>query len=190
MTWIKICGITTPLDAELAVRLGASAIGLIFAPSSREVTIAQARDIAREVRGRAQVVGVFKDVQTVQAVHEAVGLDRAQIHGPGVPDVPLPILRAVKPEDLPRAMEIAGHEMVLIDGSEGRGRAFDWSLASTLTRPFVLAGGLTPENVENAIRAAKPQGVDVTSGVERTPGHKDHERVRQFIEAVRRTDAH
>ena len=183
--WIKICGITNSADAELAIELGASAIGLIFAPSKREVTIAQAVDLVRTLRGRVEVVGVFKELQSVRAVHEAVGLDRAQIHVPGDPGVGLPVLRALRPADLGRAGDVPTHEWILIDGSEGRGLTFDWKLAHAVPRPFVLAGGLTPENVAEAIRVARPQGVDVTSGVELTPGRKDAAKLARFITASR-----
>ncbi len=189
MTWIKICGITTPRDAEIAIDLGASAIGLIFAPSSREVSRERARDIARSVRGRAELVGVFKEVFSVRAVHEAVGLDRAQIHVSGRPDVSLPILRAIRPEELATWQDVAVEETILIDGSEGRGLTFDWNLARPVSRPFVLAGGLTPSNVEEAITKARPMGVDVTSGVESVPGQKDEHKLALFFEAVRRADA-
>jgi len=189
MTWIKICGITTPRDAEIAIDLGASAIGLIFAPSSREVSLERARDIARSVRGRAELVGVFKEVFSVRAVHEAVGLDRMQIHVPGRPDVSLPILRAIRPEELATWEDVPVEETILIDGSEGRGLAFDWSLARPISRPFVLAGGLSPTNVEEAIAKARPMGVDVTSGVESVPGRKDENKLALFFEAVRRADA-
>jgi phosphoribosylanthranilate isomerase len=183
--WIKICGITNSADAELAIELGASAIGLIFAPSKREVTIEQAVDLVRTMRGRVEVVGVFKELQSVRAVHEAVGLDRAQIHVPGDPGVGLPVLRALRPAELGRAGDVPTQEWILIDGSEGRGLTFDWKLARAVTRPFVLAGGLTPENVAEAIRVARPQGVDVTSGVELTPGRKDAAKLTRFITAAR-----
>lgn len=183
--WIKICGITNLADAELAIALGASAIGLIFAPSKREVTIAQAADLIRPLRGRVEVVGVFKELQSVRAVHEAVGLDRAQIHVPGDPGVGLPILRALRPADLAKAGEVPARDWILIDGSEGRGLTFDWKLARAVTRPFVLAGGLTPENVAEAIRVTRPGGVDVTSGVELVPGRKDPAKLARFITAAR-----
>ena len=184
--WIKICGITTPGDADFAIACGASAIGLIFAPSKREVAVDRAREIARVVRGRAELVGVFKEVQTIRAVHEAVVLDRAQIHGPGQPGVPLKVLRAVTPKDLAEAENVPEEEGILIDGSEGRGLTFDWNLARSVTRPFVLAGGLSPLNIEEAILKARPHGVDVTSGVERVPGVKDPQKVARFIELARR----
>ena len=189
MTWIKICGITTPRDAEIAIDLGASAIGLIFAPSSREVSLERARDIARLVRGRAELVGVFKEISSVRSVHEAVGLDRAQIHVSGRPDVSLRILRAIRPEELATWKDVPVEETILIDGSEGRGLTFDWSLARSVSRPFVLAGGLSPTNVEEAIVKARPMGVDVTSGVESVPGQKDENKLALFFEAVRRADA-
>jgi phosphoribosylanthranilate isomerase len=189
MTWIKICGITTPRDAEIAIDLGASAIGLIFAPSSREVSLERARDIARLVRGRAELVGVFKEISSVRSVHEAVGLDRAQIHVSGRPDVSLRILRAIRPEELATWKDVPVEETILIDGSEGRGLTFDWSLARSVSRPFVLAGGLSPTNVEEAIAKVRPMGVDVTSGVESAPGQKDENRLALFFEAVRRADA-
>ena len=189
MTWIKICGITTPRDAEIAIDLGASAIGLIFAPSSREVSLERARDIARSVRGRAELVGVFKEVGSVRAVHEAVGLDRMQIHASGRPHGSLPVLRAIRPEELASREDVPVEETILIDGSEGRGLAFDWNLARSISRPFVLAGGLSPSNVEEAIVKARPMGVDVTSGVESVPGRKDENKLALFFEAVRRADA-
>jgi len=189
MTWIKICGITTAEDAERAIDLGASAIGFIFAPSRREISTDRARDIARQIRGRIEVVGVFKEVLSIHAVHEAVGLDRMQIHASGTANPVLPTLRALRPDDLGRAETVPAEEWILIDGSEGRGVAFDWQLARALSRPFVLAGGLSSENVEEAIRIARPQGVDVTSGVESVPGHKDVDKIVRFIEAVRRADA-
>lgn len=184
--WIKVCGITNIADAELAIELGASAIGLIFAPSKREVPLEQAVDLVRTLRrGRVEVVGVFKDLQSVRTVHEAVALDRAQIHVPGDPGVGLPILRALRPADLGKAGDVPAQEWILIDGSEGRGLTFDWQLADAMTRPFVLAGGLTPENVTEAIRLTRPVGVDVTSGVELTPGRKDPAKLARFITAAR-----
>ncbi len=188
MIWIKICGITTPGDAVQAIDSGASAIGLIFAPSRREVSIERAREIASVVRGRAELVGVFKETATIRAVYEAVRLDRIQIHGSGAPGIPVPVIRALRPQDIGRVHNPAEGEMTLIDGSEGRGQAFDWSLALGTPRPFVLAGGLTPENVGEAIRITRPYGVDVASGVEAEPGRKDPEKVRRFCAAVKEVD--
>jgi phosphoribosylanthranilate isomerase len=190
VTWIKICGVTTPGDAERAIELGASAVGLIFAPSRRQVSTAQAREIARVVRGRAELVGVFKETASIPAVHAAIGFDRLQIHGPKDPEPrpPVRVLRAVRPEDLERLPPARDGEMILIDGSQGQGKAFDWALAASVPRPFVLAGGLRPENVGFAIAAARPFGVDVASGVEAEPGIKDIEKLRRFFAAVKEAD--
>jgi phosphoribosylanthranilate isomerase len=184
--WIKICGITNPEDAELAIGLGASAIGLIFAPSKREVSPERAWDLVRQVRGRVEVVGVFKEIHSVRTVHEAVGLNRAQIHVPGDPGVRLPILRTLRPGQLEDVVQVAADEWILIDGSEGRGLTFDWKLSHAIRRPFILAGGLTPDNVEEAISVTRPSGVDVTSGVELTPGRKDPDKLARFIAAARK----
>ena len=99
--------------------------------------------------------------------------------------IALPILRALRPAELTHAENIAPEEWILIDGSEGRGVTFDWKLTRVLTRPFVLAGGLTPDNVAEAIRTARPAGVDVTSGVELTPGRKDQDKLARFIANAR-----
>ena len=188
MTWIKICGVTSPQDALAATELGASAIGLIFAESPRRVSIDQARTIAAAVRGRAEIVGVFKEVSLVGPIHLAVGLDRAQIHSAEPIDVPLRVLRVIRPNEIGPHLGAIEGEMTLIDGSEGQGKTFDWTLARLVPAPFVLAGGLTPENVGRAIAVAKPFGVDVTSGVEAAPGLKDMDKLRRFFDAVRRAD--
>ena len=118
----------------------------------------RARDIARSVRGRAELVGVFKEVFSVRAVHEAVGLDRAQIHVSGRPDVSLPILRAIRPEELATWKDVPAEETILIDGSEGRGLTFDWNLARSVSRPFVLAGGLSPDERGGGDCEGSPHG--------------------------------
>ena len=188
MTWIKICGITSPQDALAATELGASAIGLIFAESPRRVSIEQARTIAAAVRGRAEIIGVFKEASLIGPIHRAVGLDRAQIHSAEPIDVPLRVLRVIRPNEIGPHLGVTDGEMTLIDGSEGRGEAFDWTLARMVSAPFVLAGGLTRENVGRAIFLARPFGVDVNSGVEAAPGLKDLDKLRRFFDAVRRAD--
>ncbi len=188
MTWIKICGITTVADALAATDLRASAIGLIFAESPRKVSIETARAIATAVRGRTEVVGVFREASRVEAVHAAIGLDRAQIHGVEAIETPLRILRVIRPNQIGPHLSAREGEITLIDGSEGRGETFDWTLARLVPAPFVLAGGLTAENVGRAIAVARPFGVDVCSGIEIAPGRKDLEDLRRFFDAVRRAD--
>lgn len=187
MTWIKICGITSEADAEAAIGAGASAVGLVFAPSPRRVTIDDARAIAGVARGRAQVVGVFKDAGIAEATHAAIGFDLVQIHGDEPLNVPVAVLRGTRPESIDR-LPVSDGEILLIDGSEGTGTPFDWARIRT-ARSFVIAGGLTPENVGSAILAARPFGVDVSSGVETAPGRKDREKMARFVQAVRRVDA-
>ena len=188
MTWIKICGITSPKDAEAAIKAGVSAIGLVFAASSpRRVTLEQARKIAALARDRVQLVGVFTEAGEVAAAHELVAFDLVQIHGDAPLDVAVPLMRAVRPEHLDQTA-FDESEIALIDGSEGKGIAFNWARVRSRAGRFVIAGGLTPENVGNAIAAARPYGVDVSSGVESARGVKDPVKIDRFVEAVRRAD--
>lgn len=188
MTWIKVCGITSKADAEAAIQAGVSAIGLVFAASSRQVTLEKALGIAAIGRGRAQVVGVFRDASLVEAAHAVIRFDLIQIHGAAPLHIPVPVMRAIRPEFLDQSVVGEG-ETTLIDGSEGKGITFDWARVRSRPGRFVIAGGLTPENVGEAIGAARPFGVDVSSGVERAPGLKDQEKLARFVDAVRRADA-
>jgi phosphoribosylanthranilate isomerase len=186
MTWIKVCGITSPKDAEAAIQAGVSAIGLVMAPSPRRVTIETALEIAACVQGRVELVGVFKDVGIAETAQALVGFDRVQFHGDAVLDFAVPVLRAIHPDDHEPPF-LGEHEMALIDGSEGTG-VFDDAALRSRPGPFVIAGGLNPENVGEAIAAARPYGVDVSTGVESAPGIKDPEKMARFVAAVRRAD--
>ncbi len=188
MTWIKVCGITSTTDAEAAIEAGVSAIGLVFATSPRQITIQKGLEIAATVRDRVEIVGVFKDATQVEAVHRALRFDRVQVHGAGPLRVAVPVLRAIRPDELERDGTVSEGEMALIDGSEGRGQTFDWTAGRSTPRQVVVAGGLTAENVGEAILAVRPFGVDVSSGVESVPGRKDPEKMRRFVAAVRRAD--
>lgn len=203
MTRIKMCGITSPGDALLAVEAGADAIGLIFWPASRRaVDIARAQAIVRVLPPLVATVGVFVDETPdhVRTVADAVGLSGVQLHGAEQPEpwarFPRPVLKALVVEaydDSPWQTARAG---ILVDAHDpvavgGTGRTVDWALAARIaaTRPLVLAGGLTPDNVGDAVRRVRPWGVDVASGIERAPGLKDPDRVRAFVAAVRAADA-
>lgn len=188
MTWIKICGITSKPDAEAAIRAGVSAIGLVMAPSPRRVTLEKALGIAAMARGRVEVVGVFKDAKAVESAHAIVGFDRVQFHGDALLEIPVSVLRAIHPDALDRGVANEG-EATLIDGSEGKGVTFDWRRVRSRPGCFVIAGGLTPENVGEAVTAARPFGVDVSSGVESALGRKDPDKMARFVLAVRRADA-
>jgi phosphoribosylanthranilate isomerase len=201
ITHVKICGVTTVADALLCVEAGASAIGLNFVPSSpRRVSPHVARTIARAVHGRTLIVGVVADmgVKAMRALLREAELECLQLHG----DETTAVLEAVLPhaykavrvrsaDDVARARRY-GSAYLLADAYApgalgGTGATFDWSLVTELAaeRRLTLAGGPTPENVAEAIRAVRPYAVDVASGVESAPGKKDERRVRAFIEAAR-----
>jgi phosphoribosylanthranilate isomerase len=196
--FVKICGITTEEDALLAVAMGADALGFIFAPSPRQVAFGVVAEITRRLPSDVVTVGVFKDAlpERVVEVVQRTGLRAAQLHGAERPEacayvaerVPL-VIKAFRADD----PELAAHEsyrsdVLLIDGpNPGSGRLFDWRLVERLpaARRLLLAGGLTPDNVGEAVRTVRPWGVDVSSGVEAAPGRKDQRKVREFIQAAR-----
>lgn len=202
---VKICGVTSVEDALAAIDLGASAIGLNFVPKSpRCIDVARARAIAAAIhatKAKAQVVGVVADrsLDDMRALVRDAGLDCLQLHGDETPETLSPLLphaykavRIANAADAERAATFPG-DHILVDAKVegalgGTGATFDWSLVTDLakTKKLTLAGGLTPANVEVAVRAVGPYCVDVASGVESLPGVKDHEKMRAFIEAARR----
>lgn len=204
---VKICGITRVEDGVAAARAGARALGFVFAPSSRQVSPEQARRIARALPPSVWRVGVFVDapVDEMAAIAEHVGLDAIQLHGGEGPETVKAvrdrtrcrIIKAVRlrgPEDAHR-LPPYGADVLLADTyhpslAGGTGTPFPWEWAAALARqspsPVWLAGGLRPDNVRDALARARPAGVDVSSGVEAAPGVKDPERVRRFIQEVRR----
>ena len=204
-TRIKICGITRPEDAQAAALCGADAIGLVFYPDSpRAVTPECAREIVAAVPPFVTVVGLFVDepAANVLRILESVPIDLLQFHGDEsvgyCRQFARPLLKAlrVKP-GLAIAEECARFHFargVLLDSwHEGRaggtGHTFDWTLVEGgLPLPLVLAGGLDEDNVASAIQALRPSAVDVSSGVERSPGIKDASRIRRFVKAVRAAD--
>ena len=198
-TRVKICGVTSLDDAEAAVALGADAIGFVFAPSKRLVAPADARRIARAISPFATTVGVFRDQSAdhIRSVVDASGVDRVQLHGEETPAfvamLGLDVIKAItvgRVEDVERARRFA--VPILFDGPRpGAGERFDARLLAQgerLTRPFFVAGGLDAANVGEIVRALRPDGVDVSSGVEREPGIKDPALVARFIAAVREAD--
>jgi phosphoribosylanthranilate isomerase len=196
--WVKICGITSEEDALLAVAMGADALGFVFAPSPRQMTPGAVRAITRRLPPEITTFGVFRDERperVVEIVNEA-NLKGAQLHGDESREdstyvgvrVPV-VIRAFAAGDqrLARADEY-GADLVMLDApSPGSGRVFDWRLAEGVPRgrPLVLAGGLNPENVADAIRTVHPWGVDVSSGVEKRPGAKDPMKLRAFVQAAK-----
>lgn len=204
MTVIKICGIGDLESALAATRAGADLLGFHFCPSERRIAPEAARDIAARVRsepGRIpEIVGVFIDPTEaeVEATVRLVGLDRVQLHGHEAPGfrASRPILKVLRVRDTGIEGDGGWPGPILLDswsadGRGGTGRTWRWDLAEALARrrAIFLAGGLTPENVADPVRALRPHGVDVSSGVETgTPGRKDELRMRAFVEAVRRVD--
>lgn len=192
--FVKICGVTSEEDALLAVAMGADAIGFVFAPSSRQVAAGHVRDIVRRLPSDVMTVGVFRDEspQRVVEICNTVGLRAAQLHGHETTEhtrlvrSKLPfVIKGFPAGDpaLDRASEF-GADAILIDShAPGSGVMFDWSLAegAPSNRRVIVAGGLTPENVAQAVERIRPWGVDVSTGVEESPGRKDARKVRDFI---------
>ncbi|HBY63500.1 MAG TPA: N-(5'-phosphoribosyl)anthranilate isomerase [Solibacterales bacterium] len=196
---VKICGITSPCDALAAVRAGAAALGFNFYPASpRFVSVEAAQRIAAVLPPGVLKVGVFvnETLERAAEVVAAAGLNVAQMHGAEVPEMAAPHPGVRVWLALPAAPGLAARiasaraEAFLVDTPSpshgGTGRAFDWSLAEALPGRIVLAGGLGPDNVAEAIRRVRPWGVDAASRLERAPGVKDHEKMRQFVEAALR----
>lgn len=204
-TRIKICGITRVQDAIAAANYGADAIGLVFAEQSpRRVDIEQAAWIARAVPPFVSIVALFvnPDAAEIRQVIEAVQPDLLQFHGEEVPafcaSFGRPFLKAVRVRPdldlLQCAADFAGARGLLLDAYApdahgGTGHRFDWSLIPPeLPLPVVLAGGLEPGNVAEAVRRVRPWAVDVSSGVEAAKGIKDAAKVAAFIAAVKLVD--
>ncbi len=205
-TRVKICGITRPDDAQDAVAVGADALGLVFYPSSpRHVEIEQAREIARVVPAFVSLVGLFVDPEPefVEDVCKAVPLDLLQFHGDetnafcrGFGRRFMKALRVKPGLDLISAVSAYPDACgILLDtyvaGTPGgTGETFDWRLIpSDFARPLILAGGLTPDNVAQAISQCRPYAVDVSGGVEASKGIKDGSKLQNFLREVRRGDS-
>lgn len=199
---VKICGITRVEDAQAAAAAGADAIGLVFDPRSpRVVSLDQARAIAQSVPPFVSVVGLFVDAAAdhIEEVLSRVPLALLQFHGAETPDqcraFGRPYIKALRMRD---AVDYAAEEARFADSAGllldafvpnqagGAGVTFDWSLVpANRSKPIVLAGGLTPENVGEGIRRVRPQAVDVSSGVEIAKGIKDPNKIAAFVKAAR-----
>lgn len=194
MVFVKICGLREAEHVEAALAAGADAIGLVLTPSPRFVTTAEAQQLAAGVGGRALTVGVFRGepVAEVERLANESGVAAVQLHGEyGAGDVArlsrlgLEVIRAVpftgSDDDL-------GAGLLLVDAPyAGSGEQWDYAVMAerALQGRWVLAGGLTPANVEAAVSAASPWGVDVSSGVESSRGKKDAALIRQFLAAAK-----
>jgi phosphoribosylanthranilate isomerase len=207
---VKICGLTSADAADAAVRAGADLAGLVFCPGSpRHLAVAQGAALATRLRGRTRIVALLVDPQDdeVASAIAAVNPDFLQLHGRETPDrvarlrtrfgrlviKAMPVAEAADFASLQAYENVA--DMLLFDAKAppgagrtgGHGAAFDWQLlrGRIIKRPWLLAGGLDPENVARAIRAVAAPGVDVSSGVEKSPGVKDPELILAFAAAAR-----
>jgi phosphoribosylanthranilate isomerase len=221
MTLVKICGISDTKHARAAAALGADFVGMVFAPSRRQVTLGEAKRIAAALRKEGEgiplaadaggieealgkrrplIVGVFadQDADTINAISADVGLDLVQLSGSEpwemCQQISRPIFKCMKVREGESAEDLAPHlhegAIILLDpyveGTYGgTGQTLDWEVAAAIarSRPTVLAGGLTPRNVAEAVGTVHPWAVDVSSGVE-TDGVKDTEKIRAFIAAA------
>ena len=196
--FVKICGITSEADALLAVGMGASAVGFVFAPSSRQMAPAAVADIVKRLPHETVTVGVFRDESRRRVVEIAgqIGLRAVQLHGfESMEDTrwiaervnwTIKALPAGHP-NIERFNEY-GAQTLLIDGpNPGSGELFDWRLAEGVADPsrLMVSGGLRPDNVAGAVTHLHPWGVDVASGVESSPGVKDPAKIRDFVHAAR-----
>jgi phosphoribosylanthranilate isomerase len=223
MLWVKICGMTNPDDALKAAEFGADAIGMLFAPSKRRITVEQAKQIVQALPKTLEKVGVFYDesASDIEEIAAEVGLTAVQLHGDESPEFAKGLfrndsrrtraqMRVFKTLHVGKGVEGTAREFLrehCVDGllldsvvhdpstgqvqRGGTGQTFDWKRTSDFlpgiereTR-IVVAGGLSPANVGEAIRVLQPWGVDVCSGVDREVGRKDPQKVRDFVAAAR-----
>lgn len=199
MTQIKICGLSRGEDIDYVNEAEPDYIGFIlnFPKSRRNILPEQAAELRSCLSPDIKAVGVFVDqpIETVAEAATIIGLDVIQLHGHEDnayiaslrEQLDLPIWKAFKIQTAADliAAEASAADNILLDNGYGTGMAFDWSLAGELSRPFLLAGGLTPENIPNAIRTLHPMLVDISSGVE-TNGVKDREKIIAAVHAARR----
>jgi phosphoribosylanthranilate isomerase len=213
--WIKICANTSVEDALLAANAGADAVGFVFAPSPRRVTASQVAAIVPHLSAGVEKIGVFVDagLDEIEETVRLSGLTGVQLHTDAGPYVPAELRKHLGPdlrilrvihfspetrEQVTAAVQDPSVDAILVDSRTatavgGTGIAFDWQMARDTVfqnagqsgARFVVAGGLTPANVAEAIATLKPWGVDVVSGVEASPGRKDAASVRKFIANAR-----
>ena len=207
-TRVKICGITRHEDAQVAVQAGAAALGWVFVPGTpRYVSVEHAAAIVQEVPPMVTRVGLFVDADPawILQVIQEVGLDTIQLHGEESPEFcrqfrgKVKVMKAFRvrgPETVERLSDYStAADAFLLDAyvpgvAGGTGATFDWTqavAARSVGRPIILAGGLTPENVAEAVRRVQPFAVDVSSGVEASPGKKDPAKVLRFLQEVDRS---
>jgi phosphoribosylanthranilate isomerase len=193
--FVKICGITNEEDALLSVAMGATALGFVFAPSKRQITPGRAADIVKRLPSGIITVGVFRDhdAKSVARIMREVGLRGAQLHGREratevdtiTAEVGWVMKAVVAGSRDAETCDRYRTDLILVDSAQpGSGESYDWSIFASMPKGvrYVVSGGLTPENVKEAITMTSPYGVDVSTGVEREPGRKDATKVRRFVQ--------
>ena len=202
-TWVKVCGLRTTKDIEVAVEAGADALGLMLAPSPRHLSVKEATGLV-QAAGSSETVLVMVDVSVAEADHalQATGASGLQVYGAHAQavarwgkDQGLLVLQpfAIGSEPVSDVSAAPGatplFDTALPDTYGGGGRTFDWKLVRGYVEQFVLAGGLDPDNVARAVRETGAWGVDASSGLESSRGIKDHGKIRAFIEGAKRHEA-
>ncbi len=197
MTLVKICGLTSLEDAELALSAGADAVGLNFVPGTpRAIDVANGRAISAALAGRAVRIAVFRDAprDEVERIAREAGVDVVQLHGSESPEyaasLSFPVLKVIPADS--RALDTAARYPeadILLDSPSGGGSGSGWDFGLALPlveagRRVWIAGGLGPENVADAVKLASPYGVDASSALESAPGRKDPARMRAFVAAI------
>ncbi len=206
MTKIKICGLRRQEDIDMVNTLRPDYIGFVFAPSRRQISLARANELKCRLHPNIQAVGVFVDMplHELLQIAQSGSIDVIQLHGHetetdilAIKDhCPLPIIKAVRVQSATqiRQCDRLPCDYLLLDTftpgqTGGSGITFDWSMIPTISKPYFLAGGLSPENVGDIFHFCHPYGVDVSSGVE-IDGKKDYCKIKNFIEKVKEGDSH
>jgi len=209
-TWIKFCGTTSLADARASIAAGADALGFIFAPSKRQVNASEAGDIIRQLPAEIEKIGVFmaEPVEDMLAIVDATGLTGVQLHGAESSDraamlskkqrrdfrvIRTVLIRDNFENELQGALNtVRPPNCVLLDAGTGSGKTFPWEhvkeIVHNTTAQIIVAGGLTPENVGQAIATFRPWGVDVVSGIEKQAGQKDVKKMNAFVNSVRKAE--
>lgn len=203
-TRIKICGITNMADAEKAVELGADAIGFVFADSTRKITPSDAREISLGLPPFISRIGVFvnEEIKTIKELYEYCQLDVVQLHGDEdsqyLNSLSIPFIKAfrVNGNEVLRQIKQFGLKYFLLDTfdkklSGGTGKSFDWLVANQAAKygKIILSGGLNPDNIRDALDTVNPYAVDISSGVEKSPGQKDYRKMELLINEVHKWDS-